>query len=96
MIESALFLGLLSAISVLILLHKTGIRKKVKQDAWLDIIVTALLTVLFAGTILGLATAVVAGLLVSIYLLVTRNKPTKRGINKETHRRIAVRHGRRI
>ena len=77
MIETSLFLGFLAAIGILILMYKIGIRKVVKCDPYLDVIITGGLTVLFAGTILGLATAVVAGVIVSGALFLIKKRIEK-------------------
>jgi len=65
MIEAILFLGIMVALSMIILLHK------IKQRKWgslfADGLITFFLMFLFAGSFVGLSTATIAGILLSIY-----------------------------
>ena len=60
--------GLLSALGLLFLIFKFGIRRVVSYDIPIDVAVTALLMWAFAGTYSGRMGAMVGGLIVSIVL----------------------------
>ena len=60
--------GLLSALGLLFLIFKFGIRRVVSYDIPIDVAVTALLMWAFAGTYSGMMAAMVGGLIVSIVL----------------------------
>ena len=60
--------GLLSALGLLFLIFKFGIRRIITFDIPIDITVTAFLIYAFAGTYSGMMAALVGGLIVSIIL----------------------------
>ena len=60
--------GLLSALGLLFLIFKFGIRRVVSYDIPIDVAVTALLMWAFAGTYSGMMAAMVGGLIVAIVL----------------------------
>ena len=60
--------GFLSAVGLLFLIFKFGVRRIIAYDIPIDIAVTALLMYLFAGTYSGMIAAMVGGLIVSITL----------------------------
>jgi|TARA_B110000091_G_C13731081_1_gene439084 membrane protein CcdC involved in cytochrome C biogenesis len=60
--------GLLSALGLLFLIFKFGIRRVIAYDIPIDIVVTGLLMYLFAGTYSGMLAAMIAGLIVSVTL----------------------------
>lgn len=68
MITTSLIMGGLVALGVIILLHKTGMKKLVGYEKTTDVIVSLGLTALFVGTLGGLMTAAIAGIIVSLYL----------------------------
>ena len=70
--------GLLSALGLLFLIFKFGIRRIVTYDIPIDILVTGFLMYAFAGTYSGMFAAMVGGLIVSVTLFVM-----KRTMNRE-------------
>ena len=68
MILTAIIMGSVVAIGTIILAHKTGIRKVAGHGVTSDILLTVGLGALFAGTISGLLTAAIAGIIISLYL----------------------------
>jgi membrane protein CcdC involved in cytochrome C biogenesis len=64
--------GLLSALGLLFLIFKFGVRRAITYDIPLDIAATGLLMFLFAGTFGGMMVAMVGGLVVSITLFVMK------------------------
>ena len=72
-----------AAIGYYIIVYKAiGRRRLVKTQTFWDILFTLLLPLLFIGTFSGLATAVVAGVLFSIFTAMTPT-PTAEQIDKE-------------
>lgn len=67
-----IFAGLLSALGLLFLIFKFGIRRVIAYDIPIDIAVTAFLMYAFAGTYSGMIAAMVGGLIVSITLFVMK------------------------
>jgi hypothetical protein len=64
--------GLISALGLLFLLFKFGVRRVITFDILIDIGATALLMVLFAGTFGGMMAAMVGGLIISVVLYVLK------------------------
>lgn len=60
--------GLLSALGLLFLIFKFGIRRVVSYDIPIDVAVTGFLMWAFAGTYSGMMAAMVGGLIVSVVL----------------------------
>lgn len=73
---TALLMGGLVAVGTILLAHKLGIRKIAGHDAAADIALSVGLAILFAGTISGLMTAAIAGILVSLYLMAVKRIST--------------------
>lgn len=67
-----IFAGLLSALGLLFLIFKFGIRRIIAYDIPIDITVTAFLMYAFAGTYSGMIAAMVGGLIVSITLFIMK------------------------
>ena len=67
-----IFAGLLSALGLLFLIFKFGVRRIIAYDIPIDIAVTALLMYAFAGTYSGMIAAMVGGIIVSITLYVMK------------------------
>ena len=67
-----IFAGTLSALGLLFLIFKFGIRRVIAYDIPIDITVTALLMYAFAGTYSGMIAAMVGGLIVSITLFIMK------------------------
>jgi hypothetical protein len=64
--------GLLSALGLLFLIFKFGIRRIIAYDIPIDITVTAFLMYAFAGTYSGMIAAMVGGLIISITLFIMK------------------------
>ena len=64
--------GLLSALGLLFLIFKFGIRRVIAYDIPIDIAVTAFLMYAFSGTYSGMIAAMVGGLIVSITLFIMK------------------------
>jgi hypothetical protein len=64
--------GLLSALGLLFLIFKFGIRRVISYDIPVDIAVTILLMYVFAGTYSGMMAAMVGGLIVSVTLFIMK------------------------
>ncbi len=67
-----LTVGLLTAIAIFILLMKMGIRKFTNHSILTDVIISGGLTIMFIGTFTGMATALTAGIFVSLMLWVAK------------------------
>lgn len=67
-----IFAGLLSALGLLFLIFKFGVRRVIAYDIPIDITITALLMYAFAGTYSGMIAAMVGGLIVSITLYIMK------------------------
>ncbi len=66
MVGTLLLIGVATAANAIVVLYK--VRKKRAADALVDVGVSSVMTVLFAGTLTGMATAVMASLFFSMYL----------------------------
>ena len=64
--------GIVSALGLLFLIFKFGIRKVINYDILIDILVTALLMYALAGTYSGMMAALVGGLIVSVTLFILK------------------------
>ena len=67
-----IYAGLISALGILFLIFKFGIRRVISYDIPIDIAVTALLIYAFAGTYSGMFAAMIGGLIVSVTLFVMK------------------------
>ena len=67
-----IFAGLISALGILFLLFKFGVRRIISFDIPIDIASTGLLMFLFAGTFGGMMAAMFGGLIISITLFVMK------------------------
>ena len=71
-----------AAIGYYIIVYKAlGRRRLVKTQTFWDILFTVLLPMLFVGTFSGLATAVIAGVLFSVFTALTPKSLTEDEIN---------------
>ena len=68
----ALFMGLLSAIALVVIMSRLGIKKFMGYPAVVDIVGSVLFALLFAGTLTGMMVAVVAGLTLSLIVYTIR------------------------
>jgi len=76
--------GIVTALAVIVVLAKIGLRKCLYFDIPLDISVTIVLAMIFAGTFSGMFAAIVGGLVFSVTLTVLKKvigyeKPTRDG-----------------
>ena len=60
--------GLLSALGLLFLIFKFGVRRIISYDIPIDIAITSFLVYAFAGTFSGMLAAMIGGLIVSVAL----------------------------
>jgi len=72
-----IFAGVISALSILFLLFKFGIRRVISFDIPIDISTTVLLMFLFAGTFGGMMAAMVGGLFISVVLFAMKATMTR-------------------
>ena len=72
-----IFTGIISALGLLFLLFKFGIRRVISFDIPIDITFTALLMFLFAGTFGGMMAAMIGGLIISVTLFVMKLTMTR-------------------
>jgi hypothetical protein len=72
-----IFTGIISALGLLFLLFKFGIRRVISFDIPIDIGFTALLMFLFAGTFGGMMAAMIGGLIISVTLFVMKLTMTR-------------------
>ena len=71
MLTTILLLSVLSAIAMLVLMHRFGGLRR-WTSPWVDVVATGLFTVLMAGTLTGIATGILAGLLLSVALMAVK------------------------
>jgi len=64
--------GIVSALGLLFLLFKFGVRKVINYDIIIDVFVTAFLIYALAGTYSGMMAALFGGLIVSITLFILK------------------------
>lgn len=64
--------GLLSALGLLVLIFKFGIRRVIAYDIPIDIVITGFLMYVFAGTYSGMIAAMIGGLIISITLFIMK------------------------
>ena len=64
--------GVLSAVSVFIVLMTLGIRKAAGYHIWIDVIFSVAFVFVFAGTFSGMITAFTGGLTLTVLLLIVR------------------------
>lgn len=64
--------GLLSALGLLVLIFKFGIRRVIAYDIPIDIVITGFLMYAFAGTYSGMIAAMIGGLIISITLFIMK------------------------
>ena len=69
--------GLIAATGLLFLVMKLGIRKIIKYDIILDVLITAVLMYSLAGTYSGMMAALLGGLFVSVILFVLKKTITR-------------------
>jgi len=62
----------LCALAFIIIMHKLGIRKFTGYSVITDIFISGGLTILFIGTFAGMVTALIAGIFVSLYLVLAK------------------------
>jgi hypothetical protein len=67
-----LSISALCALSLIILMHRIGIRKFTGYSVFADIVISGGLTILFLGTFTGMVTALIAAILVSLYLVFSK------------------------
>lgn len=71
-VDTMLWIGIFSALGLLLLALKIGGRKTIGNDIFVDVLITVTLMVCFYGTFSGMAAAMVGGLFASIILFVLK------------------------
>ena len=69
---SIITIAFLTALAFYILMVKIGIRKFTKHSVLTDVIISGGLTVMFLGTFSGMATALTAGIFISMMLAISK------------------------
>ena len=64
--------GLLTAVGMLFLLYKVGLKRVLAYDVIVDIVATLGLMTIFAGTYAGMMAAIVGGLFISVVLIIAK------------------------
>lgn len=72
MLTSIFIAAVLVAIAFFILLGKLGLRRVIRYHVAIDILVSAILSLLFVGTMSGMLIALAGGIVFSLALWVTR------------------------
>jgi len=67
-----LMTGLIASAAIIFLLLKFNIRRVLNYEILIDIGVTVLLIIIFAGTFAGMMTGLMAGAVISVFLYVAR------------------------
>ena len=67
-----LITGLIASAAIIFLLLKFNIRRVLNYEILIDVSVTVLLMIIFAGTFAGMMTGLMAGAVISIFLYVAR------------------------
>lgn len=67
-----LWIGIFSALGLLLLALKVGGRKTIGNDIFVDVLITVTLMVCFYGTFSGMAAAMIGGLCASVTLFVMK------------------------
>lgn len=90
MLETSLILGFLVALALLIMFYKlVGWKQILEHHILVDVVATLALGLMFAGTMHGLMVAIMAGLMISIGLMVAR-KTMPKPKPKPKYRKVAV------
>lgn len=67
-----LTIAFLTALAFFILMMKMGIRKFTNHSVLTDVIISGGLTIMFVGTFTGMATALTAGIFISLMLAISK------------------------
>lgn len=67
-----LLAGLLTAVGMLFLLCKVGLKRVLAYDVFIDIVATIGLMSIFAGTYSGMMAAIIGGLFISVSLIAAK------------------------
>lgn len=67
-----LVLGVLTAVGFILVMNKIGLSKFLKFEWQTDLVITAVIAMLFVGTFTGMATGIVAGIAISLFLTLAR------------------------
>lgn len=72
MLSSAIIFAFASASALFILLIKLNIRRVLGYDVVFDVLMTVVLVTSFSGTVTGMAAAMIAGVVMSLMLLIAK------------------------
>lgn len=63
-----IYAGIVSAVALLFIFHKIGIKRICGYDVFIDVGATVLLAYIYSGTYSGMLAAVIGGAIISVYL----------------------------
>lgn len=66
--------GLLTAMAMVLFLHKFDIKKVLYFDKWIDLVLDIIIPLMFLGTLTGMMIAIISGLATSAYLHILKRK----------------------
>lgn len=70
--DTFLILGSITALGVIIIFYRIGIRRVLRWGAGVDVLVSVGLAAWLANTFMGVMTALIAGVLISGFLLIAK------------------------
>ncbi len=70
--DTFLILGTITAVSVIIIFYRIGIKRVLRWGAAVDVFISVTLAAWMANTFMGIITALVAGVMISLFLLFAR------------------------
>lgn len=91
MLELMLY-GIISALSVFIILMKLPIRRILGYDVIVDIVFTVMLAWILSGSFAGMMAALIGGLLLSITLVITKKLLGYERLELDGHRPVWRKH----
>tara|TARA_R100000234_G_scaffold22801_1_gene12850 strand:+ start:609 stop:962 length:354 start_codon:yes stop_codon:yes gene_type:complete len=86
--ENMIWVGILSALGLLLLALKAGGRKTIGHDIFVDVLITVTLMVCFYGTFSGMTAAMVGGLVASVVLFLMKKTMV--------HEKLAIKTGEKV
>ncbi len=83
-----IWVGILSALGLLLLALKAGGRKTIGHDIFVDVLITVTLMVCFYGTFSGMAAAMIGGLIASIVLFLMKKTMVHEKLTMKTGEKV--------
>lgn len=65
-------IGLLTALGFIIIILKIGVHHFTRFDWQVDLLISGAIVLIFSGTFIGLASGIVAGIIISLFLTTAR------------------------